>query len=58
MYLTLSHVDQMLGDDREINRYTTAVTANRHVSTTIIGNSNRGTAFSVQSMLRCYKQKS
>jgi hypothetical protein len=32
--------------------------ANKHVCTAPIGNSNRGTVFSVQSVLRCYKQDS
>jgi hypothetical protein len=32
--------------------------ANKHVCMATIGNSNRGMAFSVQSMSRCYKQDS
>jgi hypothetical protein len=36
----LWHVDLLLGNDREINKYTTAVTRQRHV------NSNRGAVFS------------
>jgi hypothetical protein len=46
----MGHVDPLLGNDREINNYATAVTMQQPV------NSNRGTMFSVRSMLRCYKQ--
>jgi hypothetical protein len=48
--IILWHVDPLLGNDREISNYTTAVTRQRLV------NSNRGTVFSVPSVLRRYKQ--
>jgi hypothetical protein len=46
----LRHVDLLLGNDREINNYTLAVTRQPPV------NSNRETVFSVRSVPRCYKQ--
>jgi hypothetical protein len=46
----LWHVDPLLGNDREISNYTTAVTRQRPV------NSNRGMMFSVRSLPKCYKQ--
>jgi hypothetical protein len=46
----LWHVDPLLGNDREIKNYVTAVTSQRPVK------SNRRTVFSVRSVLRCYKQ--
>jgi hypothetical protein len=46
----LWHVDQLLGNDREISKYTVAVTRQWPV------NSKRGKAFSVRSVPRCYKQ--
>jgi hypothetical protein len=58
-HLTLRHdsflphpqdVEPLLGNDREINDYTTAVTRQQPV------NSNRRTVFSVRSVPRCYKQ--
>jgi hypothetical protein len=45
----LWHLDPLLGNDREISNYTTAVTRQQPVS------SNRGTMFSVQSVPRCYR---
>jgi hypothetical protein len=52
MYLltVLWPVDPLLGNDREIRIYTTAVTKQRSV------NKNRGTLFSERSVQRCYKQ--
>jgi hypothetical protein len=47
---SLWHVDPLLGNDREISKYTAAVTRKRPV------NSNRGMVFSVRSLPRCYKQ--
>jgi hypothetical protein len=44
------HVDQLLGNDCEISRYTKAVTKQ------LRANSNKGTVFSVWFMLRYYKQ--
>jgi hypothetical protein len=59
---TLWHVDPLLGNDREISKYTTAVTsngfANKSVSTTTIGYSKRGMVFFVRSVPKCYKQDS
>jgi hypothetical protein len=55
----LWHVDPLLGNDHEINSYTTAVTnsfAKKNVCMATIGNSNSEMVFSVQSLLRCYKQ--
>jgi hypothetical protein len=46
----LWYIDPLLGNDREIGNYTTAVTRQLPV------NSNRGTLFSVRSVPRCYKQ--
>jgi hypothetical protein len=46
----LWHVDALLGNDRKISNYITAVTRQRPV------NNNRGTVFSLRSMPRCYKQ--
>jgi hypothetical protein len=43
-------VDPLLGNDREISSYTTAVTGQQPVS------GNRGMVFSVLSVLRCYNQ--
>jgi hypothetical protein len=44
-------VVHLLGNDREISNYTTAVTRQWPV------NRNRKTLFSVQSVPRCYKQE-
>jgi hypothetical protein len=44
------HVDTLLGNDRKISNYTTAVTSTRPV------NSKRGKVFSTRSVPRCYKQ--
>jgi hypothetical protein len=46
----LWHVDQMLGNNREISTYTTVVTRHQPL------NSNRDRVLSVRSVLRCYKQ--
>jgi hypothetical protein len=46
----LWNIDLLLGNDREISNYTTAVTRQRSL------NSNRGTACSVRSVLRCHKK--
>jgi hypothetical protein len=46
----LLYVDPLLGNDREIRKYTTAFIRHRSV------NSNRGTVLYVRSVLRCYKQ--
>jgi hypothetical protein len=54
----MGHVDPLLGNDREIGRYATAIFANKSVSTTIIGYSSKGKVFSVQSVPRYYKQDS
>jgi hypothetical protein len=48
--LILWHVDPLLGNDRVIGNYTTAITRRRPV------NSKTGTVFSVRSLPRCYKQ--
>jgi hypothetical protein len=48
--LILWHVDSLLGNDREISNYTTAVTRQRPV------NSKRGTVFCVRPVPKCYKQ--
>jgi hypothetical protein len=45
----LWHLDPLLGNDREISNYTTAVTRQRPV------NSNRGTVFSVRPVPGCYR---
>jgi hypothetical protein len=47
----------LLGNDRKISKTTTSVT-HKHVFTATIGNSNKGTVFSVRSVPRCYKQDS
>jgi hypothetical protein len=44
------HDDPLLGNDREISNYATAVTRQRPVKC------NRGKVFYVQSVPRCYKQ--
>jgi hypothetical protein len=49
LYL-LWYVDPLLGNDRDLSSYTTAVTRQQPV------NSNRGTVFSVRSLPKCYKQ--
>jgi hypothetical protein len=46
----LWNVYALLGIDRDLSNYTTAVTRQRPV------NSNRGTVFSVRSVPKCYKQ--
>jgi hypothetical protein len=43
-------VDQLLGNDGEINNYTTVIIRQRSL------NCKRGTAFSVRFVPRCYKQ--
>jgi hypothetical protein len=48
--IILWHVDPLLGNDREISNYTTAVTKQRTV------NSYIGTVFSVRSVVTYYKQ--
>jgi hypothetical protein len=48
----LWHVDPLIGNKHETNNYTMAVTRQRPI------NSNKGMAFSVWSMPRCYKQDS
>jgi hypothetical protein len=55
------YVDLLLGNDREISKYTKVLSngfANKRVSTAEIGYSNRGTVFSVLSLPKCYKQDS
>jgi hypothetical protein len=56
----LWHVDPFLDNDREISKYTTAITENgfakKRVSTATIGYSNRGTVLSIRLVPRFCNQ--
>jgi hypothetical protein len=59
--LVLWHVDPFLGNDREVSKKIQKPLlsngfVNKHDCTETIGKSNRGTACSVRSLSRCYKQ--
>jgi hypothetical protein len=54
--IILSHVDPLLGNDREISKNTTAVT-HKHVFMATIGNSSIGTVFSVRSVAAMLEQR-
>jgi hypothetical protein len=52
----------LLGNDHEISKIKLPLlcngSTNKHVRTAVIGNNNRGTMFSLRSVLKCYKQRS
>jgi hypothetical protein len=62
IYNILWLVDPLLGNDSEKTAMQQPLLSNRfannHVYKAVIGNSNRGTVFSVRSVSICYKQNS